>query len=97
MDMLKKRADAKLNKQTILFRGMNAYAKYGKNSSFTNVISDEEIENTTANELVEIINSLTKDEHRILYYGPSSLSDLIVKLTELHSNSTDLNPIAEVK
>ena len=95
MDMLKKRADAKLNKQTILFRGMNAYAKYGKNSSFTNVISDEEIENITANELVEIINSLTKDEHRILYYGPSSLSDLIVKLTELHSNSTDLNPIAE--
>jgi predicted Zn-dependent peptidase len=95
MDMLKKRADAKLNKQTILFRAMGAYAKYGENSSFTNVLSDEEIENTTAQQLVDIIHSLTKDEHRILYYGPSSLSNLNKNLSNLHKNTTALNPIAE--
>ena len=95
MDMLKKRADAKLNKQTILFRAMGAYAKYGENSSFTNVLSDEEIENTTAQQLVDIIHSLTKDEHRILYYGPSSLSNLNENLSNLHKNTTALNPIAE--
>ena len=95
MDMLKKRANAKLNKQTILFRAMGSYAKYGENSSFTNVLSDEEIENTTAQQLVDIIHSLTKDEHRILYYGPSSLSNLNENLSNLHKNTTALNPIAE--
>ena len=95
MDMLKKRADAKLNKQTILFRAMGAYAKYGENSSFTNVLSDEEIENTTAKQLVDIIHSLTKDEHRVLYYGPSSLSDLNENLSNLHNNTTALNPLSK--
>ena len=59
------------------------------------MLSDEEIENTTAQQLVDIIHSLTKDEHRILYYGPSSLSNLNENLSNLHKNTTALNPIAE--
>ena len=35
-DILKKRSDAKLNKQTILFTAMTNYARYGGKSSFTN-------------------------------------------------------------
>ncbi|HJN63242.1 MAG TPA: insulinase family protein [Flavobacteriales bacterium] len=95
MDMLKKREDAKKNKQTILFRAMGAYARYGANSSFSNVLSDEEIENTTAVELIEIIHNLTKDEHIILYYGPSSTTELNVKLTNLHTNTKGLNTLSE--
>jgi len=95
MDMLKKRSDAKLNKQTILFSGMRTYAKYGANSSFTNVLSDEAINEITAEDLVNLIHDFTKNEHKILYYGPSSLEDLNVELTALHHNSTNLNPIAE--
>jgi zinc protease len=33
---LKERADAKLDRQTILWRAMGNYAKYGSNSSFMN-------------------------------------------------------------
>ncbi|MEC8853389.1 MAG: insulinase family protein, partial [Bacteroidota bacterium] len=95
MDMLKKRADAKLNKQTILFKAMGAYAKYGASSSFTNVLSDEEINNTTAQQLVDIIHNLTKDEHRVLYYGPSSITEFTEDLGRLHSNTTDLIFLSE--
>ena len=95
MDMLKKRADAKLNKQTILFKAMGAYAKYGASSSFTNVLSDEEIKNTTAQQLVDIIHNLTKDEHRVLYYGPSSITEFTERLGRLHSNTTDLTLLSE--
>ena len=95
MDMLKKREDAKKNKQTILFRAMGAYARYGANSSFSNVLSDEEIENTIAVELTEIIHTLTKDEHTILYYGPSSATELNAKLTNLHTNIKGLNTLSE--
>ncbi|MEE2700384.1 MAG: insulinase family protein [Bacteroidota bacterium] len=95
MDMLKKRADAKLNKQTILFRAMGAYAKYGVNSSFSNVLSDEEIANITAQQLVDIIQTFTKDEHQVLYYGPYSVEEFSQKITALHPNITALNPLED--
>ena len=95
MDMLKKRADAKLNKNTILFKAMGAYAKYGATSSFTNVLSDEEINNITAQQLIDIIHNLTKDEHRVLYYGPSSITEFTESLGRLHNNTADLTVLSE--
>ena len=63
MDVMKKRADAKLNKQTILYRGMSNYAKYGPKNPFTNRLSDDEIVNTTSDELITKIKDLTSYEH----------------------------------
>jgi len=94
IDMLKKRADAKLNKQKNL-SALSAYAKYGANSSFTNVLSDEEINNTTAQQLVDIIHNLTKNDHRVVYYGPSSITTFTENLGRLHRNTTDLTLISE--
>jgi predicted Zn-dependent peptidase len=56
---LKGRTDAKLNKQIILWRAMGSYAKYGVNSSFMNILSEEELANVTADELLDLINNLT--------------------------------------
>jgi len=94
IDMLKKRADAKLNKQKSL-SALSAYAKYGANSSFTNVLSDEEINNTTAQQLVDIIHNLTKNDHRVVYYGPSSITTFTENLGRLHRNTTDLTLLPE--
>ena len=62
LDILKKREDAKLNKQTILYSGMANFAKYGLENPFTNQISAEELMATTADELLEIIRNLTSYE-----------------------------------
>jgi len=97
IDILKKRNDAKLNKNTILFGGMRMYARYGENSPFANVLSNSEIQKLNSSELIEAINSLTKHEHRILYYGPCSIEGLKNSLNELHVNSEELVKIENDK
>ena len=94
-DMLKKRADAKLNKQTILFTAMSSFAKYGQQNPFTNVLSDEEIMSTTSSELVELIKNLTSYEHRVLYYGPKSLEEATSVINELHKVPSELLSIED--
>ena len=95
LNTLKSRADAKLNKQTILWGAMSNYAKYGERSSFTNILSEEELKNITSSDLLEIIHSLPMFSHRILYYGPENLNDLTSRLDGLHVNTKDLRSIPD--
>ena len=97
MNTLKKRADAKLNKQTILYSGMSNYAKYGPVNPFTNTLTDEEIMAITSDELIDIIRNMTSYEHRVLYYGPKSFEETEKSVAKLHPIPSKLNPIQEVK
>ncbi len=90
---LKGRNDSKLNKQIILWRAMGSYAKYGVNSSFMNILSEEELTNVTSAELLDLIHNLTSYEHRIMYYGPDEIVAVVDKLTALHTNNTELKAI----
>lgn len=82
--MLKSRADAKLNKGAIA-SGLRSYAAYGAKNPFNNVLSDKEIEDLTADQLIAILHDLPKYKHRILYYGPQALPVFTEKLGALHS------------
>jgi len=95
LSKIKERTDAKLNKQTILWSAMMSYAKYGDNSSFLNKMSEEKLNNVTSSELVDLIHNLTSYTHRILYYGPEEINVISEKLTELHTNNTNLTPVPE--
>ena len=92
---LKERSDAKLNRQIILWRAMGNYAKYGDNSSFTNILSQEELESVTSAELIDLIHNLTTYKHRILYYGPDKIGSVSNQLTSLHVNNSGLKEIPE--
>jgi predicted Zn-dependent peptidase len=94
---LKGRNDAKLNKQIILWRAMGSYAKYGVNSSFMNILSEEELANVTSAELLDLIHNLTSYEHKIMYYGPDEIVAVVDKLTALHTNNTELKAIPAKK
>ncbi len=94
---LKERADAKLNRQTILWRAMGNYAKYGSNSSFMNILSEEELNNVTSTELLDLIHNLTAYKHRILYYGPEKMSKVVSDLEKLHANKIDLKEVPAKK
>jgi predicted Zn-dependent peptidase len=87
-DMIKQREDAKLNKGVILRKGLVNYATYGSQNPFTNVISDDDLKQLKAADLISVINSLTKTEHRILYYGPLTLSDATAALQKNHFSGT---------
>ena len=93
LDVLKKREDAKLNKQTILYSGMANFAKYGAENPFTNQISSEELMATTSDELLDITFG-TSYEHRVLYYGPLT-EEASNTLTELHQLPEELKALPE--
>ena len=73
---IKERIDAKLDKNTILMKAMLNFAKYGPVSSFTNVLSDNEINSITSEELINKIRNLFMFKHKILYYGPEGIEDV---------------------
>ncbi|HXU26844.1 MAG TPA: insulinase family protein [Bacteroidia bacterium] len=95
-DMIKQREDAKLNKGVILRKGLVNYATYGAQNPFTNVFSDDNLKQLKAADLISVINSLTKYEHRILYYGPLALNDATAALQKNHFNGTLVKPATPI-
>ena len=91
----KQKEDAKLNKQTILFTAMTNFARYGSSSSFTNSLSDEELEAITSKELIDLIHNLTLNEHRVLFYGPDNISNVKNLIVKYH-HTEGLTPITNV-
>ncbi|MDD5570920.1 MAG: insulinase family protein [Bacteroidales bacterium] len=97
-DVLKKRADDKLSKDAILWSGLFYYGIHGKNSPFTNILSETELNNLKAEELVSIIKGLTSYEHKILYYGPEKTDVLPDLISKYHKTPKKLLPVpAETK
>jgi len=92
-DILKARANQKLNKGIILNRAMASYAKYGKESPFTYILSEAELKALTPAELIALIHSLTSYEHRVLFYGPLPKAQLVETLNRLHRAPDTRKPV----
>jgi zinc protease len=97
MDILKKRADAKLSKQTILNVALVNYAVYGNENPFTNKLSAEELKNLNPAELTEKIKNLTSYKHRVLYYGPLAPEKLTASINKYHKTPSTLKPVPQEK
>jgi predicted Zn-dependent peptidase len=67
---LKTRADAKLNKRTILWDALRSYAIYGKKNPFTDRLSESELKSLKASDLVATLHGLSQYAHTVMYYGP---------------------------
>ncbi len=85
--ILKSRQDGKLNKRNILMKGMVNYAKYGDHSPIKNILSEEELKNINPDDLCTKVQKLKNYSHRILYYGPKSLSNITKRLNKGHKSS----------
>lgn len=90
LNILKKRSDNKLDKQVILWKAMLNYAKYGSSSSFTNVLTDNEIKNIKSSELLTSFRTLIQYNHKIYYYGPESIDTISTTLKDIHKNNSNL-------
>ncbi|MBP7497634.1 MAG: insulinase family protein [Bacteroidales bacterium] len=67
--IIKERNNAKLDKGTILWSAMSSYAKYGKTSPFTDILSTDELKALNPEILTDIIKDLFNYKHYIFYYG----------------------------
>lgn len=82
---LKTRADAKLNKNQILWRGMMQWGMYGKRNPFNDVMPEADLRKLNADKLAARLKGLTSYQHRVLYYGPWSLDKVQVSLDKFHT------------
>jgi predicted Zn-dependent peptidase len=83
-DILKKRADAKLDKGTILNRAMYNYGIYGQQSPYRDVLSETELRALTPERLIDLIQKISAYRHRVLYYGPLTKAQLTDYLERHH-------------
>jgi len=97
LDAHKSRADAKKEKWRILWQGLSNYAKYGPDSPYTNVLSNEELDNLNSDELIEIIKSIPTMDHKVMYYGPESQGEVIALLNEHHKVPDELQALPDRK
>lgn len=88
--IIKKRTNAKLNKNRILYSAMRNYAFYGSNSPSLDMISEEELKSIDPNELVAKLKDLKNYKHRVFYYGPSEKSSIIGMVKKHHDVGENL-------
>ncbi len=92
-DVLKKRQDDMLDKNTILYSGMINYAMFGSKSPFSNVIPEKELKEIKPEELSNLIKSFCAYQHHVLFYGSLSESEICDQLNKLHRSPARLNPV----
>jgi predicted Zn-dependent peptidase len=92
-DILKNRADDKLNKNRILQMAMANYAKYGAKNPFTNNLNESELKALKAEACIEKIKSLEGFKHSVLYYGPRKPEAVKQTLLQYHKIPTQLKPL----
>jgi predicted Zn-dependent peptidase len=92
----KSRADAKNNKGQIM-NGLVFYARYGADNPFNNVLSNDELKNITSAELVDLLHNMSNYSHRILYYGPETMTALTASLKGVHKMPDMFKPFAAAK
>ncbi|MFN3405548.1 MAG: M16 family metallopeptidase [Cytophagaceae bacterium] len=82
--IIKSRKDNKLNKDAIR-NALVSYAKFGKESPSTNILSESQLKILKASELTDLIKGLKNIEHRVMYYGPAEKSGLDKKISTIHT------------
>jgi predicted Zn-dependent peptidase len=92
-DILSKRENDKKDKATILRRAMANYARHGKTSPFTDILSKEELGILTGQELVEKIKGITSFDHRLFFYGTKPLEEVAKVMEAEHKVPRKLKPL----
>lgn len=79
----KSRADAKLNKSQIV-RGLMNYAEYGKVNPFNSGLTDKQLNDLSAQGLVDQLHNLLNYKHKVIYFGPQSLDSFRTSISKMH-------------
>ncbi|MDR3267171.1 MAG: insulinase family protein [Tannerella sp.] len=93
-DILKSRVNAKSNQSANFSRLVN-YGQWGAKSAITNIPSAEELKSLNPQVLVDKIKSLKNYEHRILYYGPLTETQIVEVINKNHAIAEKLQPVPE--
>lgn len=90
-DIKTQRANNKSNKRAIS-TALRSYALYGKNNPYNYQLSEQELNELKAEDLITIIKSLLNYEHTVMYYGPSSIAQIQQEMNPLHPTPANWTP-----
>lgn len=93
-DIRKERLDSKSN-QRINFSRLRQYGFYGPHSTAVTVMSDAELDELQPEDLLGRLRKLNSYEHRVVYYGPASLKQVIADVNTLHRTPEKLTPVVK--
>ena len=88
-DFVQQRTNAKASQQDN-FQRLQNYALYGGEYIRSRTMSNKELQKITSKELLSNIKLLSQTKHRVLYYGPKNLNDLVGSLYIAHKTSDNL-------
>ena len=95
--IIKERENAKLNQGRILWGGLNNYARYGKISPFTDVVSREDLFAIDPDKLTDLTSTLCTYPHTIFYFGPDKPEEVQSIVRRHHQLPEEIIPIPEEK
>jgi len=81
--ILKEREDEKKD-QHVITSALIDYGKFGKNSPFSNILSENELRSVNPSELTDIIHKFSSFPHRVFYYGPTEYDKVLAKIKGNH-------------
>ncbi|RAJ31862.1 M16 family metallopeptidase [Pedobacter cryoconitis] len=81
--ILKSRENTKLNKAAIL-SGLMSYAQYGPKNPTNFVLSNEEVQQLTSAQLLDILHHINSVKHSINYYGPETIDIFTKNIEKVH-------------
>ncbi len=96
-DILRKRQNAKKDRDTILRDALSSYARYGTDSPFAYRLSEQELQHLKPSDLTDWIRSLTSYEHRIYYYGQKPKEEVARLLEKHHAVPSTLQSVPVIK
>ena len=91
-DMIKSRADAKLN-QSRCFGALRTYVFYGPDFIRRTTLTNPALEAMSSEMLLAKIGELMGKQHEVLYYGPQSEKEVTEALAMHHKTSAELQPL----
>lgn len=95
-DILKSRNDAK-SRQNSIFQALNTYAVTSTADRKKNFVTNEEIKNIKASDVISYVKTMTSQPQTITYYGDMSLKDLQQVVSTKHKASNTKNKLKKQK
>ncbi|MBN1337923.1 MAG: insulinase family protein [Bacteroidales bacterium] len=93
--IVKKRNDAKLNKNTILWNALFNYGKYGQFNPNTNLLKEDKLRSVNPEDLTRLIAEIYSYRHKIFFYGQQDLGAVTPVVKKHHTVTDELKDIPE--
>ena len=93
-DLIKSRADAKLN-QGRNFGALRNYVMFGPDHIRATTLTNDALKALTSDTLLAKVRDLSTKQHSVLYYGPAAEADVLKHIDQLHRMADKPAPIVK--